>query len=301
MFLAVFLYYLEEPFHGARTQFTIENVPLSAFDPEIRQINIAVGGGRLFSSGLLEYSPKVTRVQVDNATIEGVSVGYVHAPATQQAEARRVKAAGKEIEKQNNRRAVEIEVHEFDITHSNFSYTDKTKDPSYRLFFNNTDLALKNLSNHQQQGPADLTFHGKLMGSGDIRVSGDYLASQHGPTLNIKLAIRNANLPSMNDMLRAYGRFDVAAGRVSVFSEVNIKDVDISGYVKPMFANLEVYNYEKDKEHRSHAPGQRTSDWRRLSSVQEFQHPTGRNSGRPQGKTHESGHLHLAGAHASTA
>ena len=118
--------FLEEPFPGARAQYTIENVPLSAFDPEIRQINIAVSGGRLSSNGLLEYSPKVTRVEVDNATIDGVGVGYVHAPATQQAEAQRVKETGKQIEKQNNRPAVDISVREFDITHSNFSYTDKT-------------------------------------------------------------------------------------------------------------------------------------------------------------------------------
>jgi len=32
-----------------------------------------------------------------------------------------------------------------------------------------------------------------------------------------------------------------------VFSEVSIKDGDMSGYVKPMFANLEVYNYQKDR------------------------------------------------------
>src|SRR6202011_5536279 len=155
--------FLEEPFPGARAQYTIENVPLSAFDPQIRHINVAVSGGRLSSNGLLEYSPKVTRVQVDNATIDGVALGYLHAPSTQQAEARRVRETGKEIEKQNNRPAVDISVREFDITHSSFSYTDKTKDPNYRLFFNDTDIALKNLSNHQQQGPADVTLHGKFM------------------------------------------------------------------------------------------------------------------------------------------
>src|ERR1700730_335276 len=85
------------------------------------------------------------------------------------------------------------------------------------------------------------------MGSGDTKVSGDFLASQHGPAFNMNVAIQNTDLPSMNDILRAYGRFDVAAGQFSVFSEVNIKDGGINGYVKPMFANLEVYNYQKDK------------------------------------------------------
>ena len=131
--------FLEEPFPGARAQYTIANVPLSAFDPEIRQINVAVSGGRLSSSGLLEYSPKVTRVDVDNATIEGVAVGYVHSPTTKQAEAQRVKETGKQIEKQNNRPAVDISVREFDISHSNFSFTDKTSNPNYRLFINDTE------------------------------------------------------------------------------------------------------------------------------------------------------------------
>ncbi len=239
--------FLEEPFPGARAQYTIENVPLSAFDPQIRQINVAVSGGKLSSNGLLEYSPKVTRVEVDNATVDKVALGYLHAPSTQQAEAKRVEATGKQIEKQNNRPAVDISVREFDVTNSSFSYTDQTKQPAYRLFLADSDLTLKNLSNHQHQGPAALTLRGKFMGSGDTSLSGNCLASQNGPAVDVNLAVQNTDMPSMNDILRAYGRFDVAAGQFTVFSEIKIRDREISGYVKPMFSNLQVYNYQKDK------------------------------------------------------
>jgi hypothetical protein len=239
--------FLEEPFPGARATYNITNVPLSAFDPEIRQINIDVSGGRLASDGLLEYSPKVTRVDVNNATIAGVAVGYIHSPATQKQEAQRVKETGKAIEKQNNRPAVDISVREFDINQSNFTYTDQTSTPNYKLFINDTDLKLSNLSNHQQQGPASLSLHGKLMGSGDTTIGGDFLASKQGPTINMKIAILNTDLPSMNDLLRSFGRFDVAAGKLSVYSQIAIKNNDIDGYVKPMFTDLEVYNYQKDK------------------------------------------------------
>jgi len=85
------------------------------------------------------------------------------------------------------------------------------------------------------------------MGSGDTHMSGDFLASPKGPAFNMKVAIRNTDLPSMNDILRAYGRFDVAAGQFSLFSEINVKNEEINGYVKPMFANVQVYNYQKDK------------------------------------------------------
>jgi hypothetical protein len=239
--------YLEEPFPGARVLFTIENVPLAAFEPEIRLINISLSGGRLSSRGLVEYSPKITRVQIDQATIEGVALGYVHAPATQVAEAQRVKATGSEIEKQNNRPTVDIEMRELDIVRSSFSYTDKTKTPNYRLFLDDTDIALKNLSNHRQAGPAHLKLHGKFMNSGDTRLTGTFLASQQGPAFDMQLAIQNTNLTALNDLLRAYGRFDVAVGQFSLFSEVRVKDGAISGYAKPMFANLKVYDYQKDK------------------------------------------------------
>jgi Domain of Unknown Function (DUF748) len=239
--------FLEEPFPGARAKYTIENVPLSAFDPEIRQINIAVSGGKLASNGLLEYSPKVTRVEVDNATVDKVALGYLHAPSTKQQEKQRVEAAGTQIQKQNNRPAVDISMRELDVTNSSFSFTDQTMDPAYRIYFSDADLALKNLSNHQNQGPADVTVRGKFMGSGDTTLSGNFLASQRGPALDMNLAIQNTDLPSMNDILRAYGRFDVAAGQFTVFSEIKIRDGDITGYVKPMFSNLQVYNYQKDK------------------------------------------------------
>jgi hypothetical protein len=239
--------FLEEPFPGARAKYTIENVPLSAFNPEIRQINIDVSGGRLSSNGLLEYSPKITRVEVDNAKIDGVNVDYVHTPQTQQAEAKRVKETGQEIEKQNNRPAVDISVRDLDINHSNFAYTDKTGNPNYKLFVNDTDLTIQNLSNHQTKGPAELTLRGKFMGSGDTNIAGDFLASQQGPTINMKVAIENTDLTSLNDLMRSFGRFDVAAGQLTVYSQVAIKNGDIDGYVKPIFANLKVYDYQKDK------------------------------------------------------
>jgi hypothetical protein len=239
--------FLEEPFPGARARYTMANVPLSAFDPEIRQLNISVSGGRLSSDGLIEYSPMITRVLVDNVGISDVGVSYLHLPNTQQKEAERVKETGEQIEKQNNRPAVDIKVRELAVTKSVFTYTDQTTSPNYRIFINDTDLRVTNLSNHQEQGRADLTLHGEFMGSGDTRVSGDFLASQHGPDFNLKVQIQNTDLPSMNDIFRAYGRFDVAAGKFSLYSEVAVKDGNINGYVKPMFANVEVYDYQKDK------------------------------------------------------
>ena len=109
------------------------------------------------------------------------------------------------------------------------------------------------------------------MGSGDTSVGGDFLSSHQGPAFNLKIAIQNTDMRSMNDILRAFGSFDIAAGQFSVFSQIAVSDGNINGYVKPMFANLKVYDYQRAKHPRS-ASGQGTGDCRCVSSVQESQH-----------------------------
>jgi hypothetical protein len=51
----------------------------------------------------------------------------------------------------------------------------------------------------------------------------------------------------MNDLFRAYGRFDVSSGQFFLYSEMAAKDGVITGYVKPLFNDLKVYAKEQDK------------------------------------------------------
>ena len=239
--------FLAEPFPGLRVTYEIREVPLSAVDPASNRVNVSIQGGTLRSQGLVEYSAKVARVDVDDAVLDDVAVNYVHAAETANKEAQTVNQAGKKIEKENNRAQVVIRVKRFDITHSSFGYTDRTKNPNYKLFLNDTAMKLANFSNHEANGPARIDLRGKFMGSGDTTLSGDFLSSEQGPYFNLNLAIRDAQLPAMNDLLRAYGRFDVQAGLFSLFTQMGVKDGAISGYVKPMFSDLEVYSWQKDK------------------------------------------------------
>jgi len=68
-----------------------------------------------------------------------------------------------------------------------------------------------------------------------------------GPEFNSNISITKTNLPSLNSLLRAEGRIDVARGYLSIYSQVEVRNSRILGYVKPMFSDLEVYNHEKDK------------------------------------------------------
>jgi len=127
------------------------------------------------------------------------------------------------------------------------AYDDQTRNPPFNLFIAGTDLKLMNLVNHRAQGSARLTLSGKFMGSGDTDVTGTFLASGQGPEFNANISIVNTDLTSLNPLLRAYGRFDVAQGRFTLYSQLGVKDGNISGYAKPMLSDLKVYDYQRTR------------------------------------------------------
>ena len=108
-------------------------------------------------------------------------------------------------------------------------------------------MILTNYSNHEEQGPARVVIKGRFNGSGDTSLDGTFLSEQQGPHFDMNLAIQNTDMTTMNNLLLAYGRFDVQQGKFSVYSQLGVKDGEMSGYVKPMFSNLKVYDWNKDK------------------------------------------------------
>jgi len=195
----------------------------------------------------IQHSPKVTNVDVRKATVDSVDLTYVHLHQTQDAEKQRITQAGETIEKVNNRPAVYIKVHELDIRNSRLAFDDEASEPHYVLFVTGTDMTLTNLGNHQEHGSSRVKLTGKFMGSGATRVDGTFAASAGGPEFATNLEILNTDLTALNPLLRAPGRFDVAQGLFTLYAQLGVKNNRITGYVKPMFSNLKVYDYRKDK------------------------------------------------------
>ncbi len=79
-----------------------------------------------------------------------------------------------------------------------------------------TNLRATNFSNHQSEGTANINFNGKLMGSGDTKLTAVLRPEHEGPNFDFDLESNDTDLTAFNDLLRAYGKFDVASGKVSV-------------------------------------------------------------------------------------
>ena len=69
---------------------------------------------------------------------------------------------------------------------------------------------------------------------------------QTSPDFNLSVEIRQTQLKSMNDMLRAYADLDVVRGLFSFYAELAIKNGAIQGYLKPLFKDVKVYDERQD-------------------------------------------------------
>jgi hypothetical protein len=118
----------------------------------------------------------------------------------------------------------------------------------YRVFLSDADIQMNNFSNQFSQGPAHLRLKSKFMGSGITSASADFRPEKAGPDLDLYVKIEDTQLTAMNDVLRAYGNFDVSSGVFYLVSEIHIKNEQISGYIKPFFKDMKVYDKSKDKD-----------------------------------------------------
>jgi hypothetical protein len=239
--------FLTKPAASLEATYHIENVPLRQFKPEVSRFNLDVEGGTLASYGFVEYGTKAKKVEVYEAKIVGGRFAYTHTIPTAVTEARHVAEVKTQTQKINNAPETLIKIDKLQIVDSEVTYINETKDPHYRLFISNLWVELTNLSNHFSEGPAHLVLHGRFMNSGVTTISGEFRPEKTGSNFDLTLAIRDASLPSLNDLLRAYGKFDVQAGQLSVYSQVTVRRGQMTGYVKPLFSNVKVYDPSKDK------------------------------------------------------
>jgi hypothetical protein len=106
---------------------------------------------------------------------------------------------------------------------------------------------VENYSNGFRKGDARIRLKGKFMGSGPLVLTGTFHPEEKGPDFNLNLVIEDTEMPAMNNLFRAFGDFDTAAGWFSLYSEVKVKNGHMEGYVKPLFREVEIYNKEQER------------------------------------------------------
>jgi len=240
--------FLAKPHAGLEGSFTLENLELDYFQPIIRRYQISVRAGILSTDGRFEYSPWVKVADIARVAIRGVQIDYIHAPHTEAAERQVAKAVARSAKEISKRPDMLVRVNKIDIAKSRFGFVNKAADPAYRVFLDGADIQVENLSSQRADGTARGTVRGKFMGTGDTIVTLGFRPKATSPDFDMKLRIGGTDMVGMNDLLTAYGDFDVAAGSFSLYSEVSVREGTVDGYVKPLFKDMQVYDRERDRD-----------------------------------------------------
>jgi hypothetical protein len=242
--------FLAVPHPGVLAKLRIADIDLVYFKPILTRYHVDVRAGTVSVNGDVEYAPSLRAVHVEEAVVRGADLDYVHTPAAARAGAEKkgAPAAAGAAAAAANRPDQQFRVDRLRIAGGTFGFVNRAASPSYRVHLAKTDLVLENLSNHFVEGPANLRLTGRFMGSGDTVVTATFRPEQRGPDFDLDVRIVDTDMRTMNDLLRAYGKFDVVGGLFSFFTELRVENRAIEGYIKPLFRNLDVYDRRQDQE-----------------------------------------------------
>jgi hypothetical protein len=242
--------FLAEPHVGLRATLALEQVALDYVKPVAARYNLLINRGTMSASGEIEYAPWFKMVHLDEVRLEALHADYVHTPRTAATEQAVRKEVGRAAERATNAPGLLLRVDRAFASGANVGYVNKGATPAYRVYISQAELALENLSNHFTEGTAVAVLSGKFMGSGATAVRATFRPETSGPDFDVDVRIDDTQLATMNDLLRAYGKFDVKGGSFSFYSQLSVKNGQIAGYVKPLFRDMDVYDPEQDR-HKS--------------------------------------------------
>lgn len=244
--------FLAEPHIAVKTVIDLADIELDPFRQLANKVNVIVQGGTLSAHGRVEYGPTIKLVDLEQAVIKNVRVDYIHTrkdggDVTQKAQKAAVKTE-QATKAAAQREDMILRVGDFQVTGANIGLVNKTVSPEVRVFLRDAQIRVQNLSNRLNEGIGRIEVRGKFMGSGATHVVGNLRPEKSGPDFDVDLKIENTDMTAMNDLLRAYGKFDVVRGTFSLYSEVRVKNGHVNGYVKPLFKDVKAFDSEQDRD-----------------------------------------------------
>jgi hypothetical protein len=241
--------FLSEPSAGINADMALRQVALEPLLPVTGRYNVQLHGGMLSAEGHLEYTAEgQTDANLKTLTVDNVRLDYVHAAETATKETQVKKETVKTAKKLSNKPDTVVKIEKAVIKNSEFGFVNQAAKPPYRVFWTKGEMQLNNISNQFTEGTGMMKIKGKFMGTGDTLMSATFRPETKSPDFDLNIKIENTQLPAMNDLLRAYGNFDVTAGVFSLYSELSVRNGAIEGYIKPLFRDMKVYDERQDKE-----------------------------------------------------
>lgn len=140
-------------------------------------------------------------------------------------------------------------LNELRVLDGQVSFRNFQADPPVHVYASAIDASLFNLTNtaDQKQGRvAHFEGNAKLFNQAPMEASAQFDPYTDWEDFQLSLRVTGVELTKLNDFSNAYGSFDFAGGTGDLVIEVEAKDAQLDGYIKPLLRHVEVFNFEQD-------------------------------------------------------
>jgi hypothetical protein len=151
------------------------------------------------------------------------------------------------------KRLMPVEINRLRVRDGKVIFTDPSTTPGVAMFLNNVQLDALNLTNAKDNPeplPSRIYMQALSIGNGQLNVAMKANVMKEVPDVDMDLRFERVNLRALADFFEAYANMEVQQGEFNMYSEVSVIDGNISGYVKPLFQELQV---SQDKPHDNSA------------------------------------------------
>ncbi|MFW0754430.1 DUF748 domain-containing protein [Pseudomonas sp. H11T01] len=149
---------------------------------------------------------------------------------------------------------VPITLNEVRINNGRIAFHNFNSKPPVNMDATQVNASVYNLTNVVDvKGKRDARFEGKalLLGHAPLETTATFDPLSNFEDFEFRLRAKDIELRRMNDFASAYGKFDFNAGSGDVVIEAQAKKGQLTGYIKPLLRNVEVFNWQQDVENKN--------------------------------------------------
>ena len=138
----------------------------------------------------------------------------------------------------------EVRIHQGTVSFRNFS-----SDPPVNISASEVQLSIRNLTNApdaQGQRSASMAGTANFLGHAAVEASAHFDPLGRVDDADLQLRMLGLDLTRINDFASAYGKFDFRAGEGDLTMELEVRERQLDGYVKPLMRDVDVFDMEQD-------------------------------------------------------
>ena len=142
-----------------------------------------------------------------------------------------------------------MDINTVTFANGKLTYQDFSTTPKVNIYIDHMRGNVNNLRNVEDASkplPSTLLVRGDSIGKGALTIKGRMNVLRPIPDLDLDAKIENIDLPALSNYSNAYAAIDIRKGRLSVYSELIIKDKVVSGYIKPIATDIALIDLKKD-------------------------------------------------------